>query len=149
MNQKFENTDLTANMEDYIETISILAENSKVVRVKDIAAKLNIKMPSVSAALSKLKEKGLIEYEKYGYIELTPLGKNEAAKVYNRHKILHYFLKDILGVSNSTADDEACKLEHYLSPETCQKINKLNIFFSSDKIENQNCIEKIKSFLNS
>ena len=48
---------LTSNMEDYIETISILSRHNKVVRVKDIAKKLGIKMPSVTAALIKLKEK--------------------------------------------------------------------------------------------
>ena len=60
----YSSTDLTPNMEDYIEKIAFLSETNRVVRVRDIAAILKIKMPSVTAALNKLKEQGLIEYEK-------------------------------------------------------------------------------------
>ncbi len=67
----FESTDLSANMEDYMETISLLSSRNRVVRVKDIAKTLKITMPSVTAALNKLREKDLIYYEKYGFIELT------------------------------------------------------------------------------
>ena len=84
----FESTDLSANMEDYMETIALLASRHRVVRVKDIARALKITMPSVTAALGKLREKGLIHYEKYGFIELTDRGRRVAELVYRKHSFL-------------------------------------------------------------
>ncbi|MBN1499467.1 MAG: metal-dependent transcriptional regulator [Spirochaetes bacterium] len=143
----FEDTDLTANMEDYIETIALLSENSRVVRVKEIAASLNIKMPSVSAALSKLKEKGLIDYEKYGYVELTSVGREIAEKVYSRHKTIADFLTVILNFSADEANDEACKLEHYLSSKSCRQIAKFMKFYKSEQSTDSKWISRMKSIV--
>ena len=63
--------DLSESMEDYIEAISQLEETLKVVRVKNIAHTMKVKMPSVSSALGVLEKKGLVHYEKYDYVELT------------------------------------------------------------------------------
>jgi DtxR family Mn-dependent transcriptional regulator len=128
----FEETDLSANMEDYIETIALLSKKSKVVRVKDIAKSLNIKMPSVSAALIKLRDKELIEYEKYGYVELTDKGKHIASKVYQKHSCISGFLQNVLQLSKKQAEDEACKLEHYLSSKTCSQIHKFMKFYEDE-----------------
>lgn len=125
----FEETDLSANMEDYIETIALLSKKSKVVRVKDIAKSLNIKMPSVSAALIKLRDKELIEYEKYGYVELTEKGKDIASKVYQKHSCISAFLNKVLQLNKVQAEDEACRLEHYLSSQTCSQIQKFMEFY--------------------
>lgn len=142
------NFNLTANMEDYIETIALLAEKTTVVRVKDIASSLDIKMPSVSAALNKLKEKGLIDYEKYGYIELTSKGKKAAEQVYNKHKILKEFMTQILDISPTEANDEACQLEHYLSSETCDKISLLTQFIKNRK-DSAEFIKKLNAYYKS
>lgn len=122
--ESFDDTDLTSHMEDYIEMIAILSESNRVVRVKDIARSLGFKMPSVSAALLKLREKGLINYEKYGYIELTGEGKRAAAKVYRRHSFLSDFFHTVLRMDRGKAGEEACRVEHHLSPEACRRINR-------------------------
>ena len=64
--------DLTASLEDYIETIFVISKTQPVVRVKDISAKLNVSMPSVNSAIKVLAKNGLVNFEKYGYIQLTP-----------------------------------------------------------------------------
>jgi DtxR family Mn-dependent transcriptional regulator len=143
----FYSTNLTSNMEDYIETISILSEKNKVVRVKDIASELDIKMPSVTAALQKLKEQGLIHYEKYGYIELTSNGKILAQKVYDKHKLIANFLEHILFLNKNHSSEEACKLEHHMSPDTCTQLFKILDFFTNAEKENQEWYSKYRDVM--
>ena len=129
----FETTELSANMEDYIEAIAVLARENRVVRVKDIARYLDIKMPSVTAALGKLKEKGLVNYEKYGYAELTEEGTKAAGTVSRKHAFLKDFFHDVLRMGKDLSDEEACRLEHHLSPEACRQIYRLVEFHRLEK----------------
>ena len=122
------NTGLSSNMEDYMEAIAMLASDNRVVRVKDIAKKLDIKMPSVTAALNKLKEMELIEYEKYGFVELTEKGQEIADHVYNKHTCLSEFFHKVLQLDPVKADEEACKVEHTLTPETCVQLHRFMQF---------------------
>jgi DtxR family transcriptional regulator, Mn-dependent transcriptional regulator len=109
---------LTSVMEDYLETIFDLDKDKKVVRVKDIAKRMDVKMPTVTSMLKTLNQRGLVHYEKYEYVELTDDGADVGREMRRRHGILKKFLTDILKVHVKTADDEACKMEHTLSPET-------------------------------
>jgi len=129
----YASTDLSPHMEDYIETIAILSEKNRVVRVKDIAATLKIKMPSVTSALNKLKEQGLIEYEKYGFIELTKKGNIISDRVISKHLCLKEFFNKVLNMTEDKAGDEACKIEHHIEPETCKRIHKLLLYINSDE----------------
>ena len=141
----YANTDLTPNMEDYIETIALLSEGNRVVRVRDIAAVLKIKMPSVTAALNKLKEQELIEYEKYGYIELTPLGETIAERVLSRHLCLKEFFFRILKLPEARAEEEACRIEHHISPETCKKIHKLLICYKTGEETHKEWVRELEN----
>ena len=129
----YASTDLSSHMEDYIETIAVLSEQNKVVRVKDIAAHLKIKMPSVTSALTKLKELGLIDYEKYGYVELTETGNIISNRVLSKHLCLKDFFSKILNLSEDQAEAEACKIEHHITTETCKMIHKLLLYFNSNE----------------
>ena len=140
----FPSTDLTANMEDYIETIALIFETNRVVRVKDIARSMGITMPSVTAALNKLKEKKLIHYEKYGYIELTPRGKKVAATVYSKHQFLKKFFHDVLRMNTSTAEEEACRIEHHLSPQACSQLNRLLEFHLRSDKNNEDWVGRLR-----
>ncbi|MCM8786224.1 MAG: metal-dependent transcriptional regulator [Candidatus Omnitrophica bacterium] len=113
---------LTKSLEDYLEAIKILTSDKKVTRVKEISEFLEVKGPSVVNALNILKEKGYIKQKKYGYIELTEIGDEEATKILNKHKIVMKFLVDILNVSENTAQNDACKIEHFISEETLNKM---------------------------
>lgn len=129
----YESTPLSPHMEDYIEAIGVLSDTNKVVRVKDIAAILKIKMPSVTSALNKLKDMGLIEYEKYNYIELTKDGDVIARRVMSRHMCLKEFFSKVLQLPSHIAEEEACKVEHHISTETCKRIHRLLIYFKSEE----------------
>jgi DtxR family Mn-dependent transcriptional regulator len=129
-------SDLSSSIEDYLETILLLSERDQAVRVTDIAEKLNIAKPSVTAAVNTLKEKGLVTQERYGRVFLTSHGRAHALQIKKRHRILRAFLIEILGVSQETAEKDACLMEHVISPETMQRL----IGFLEDSVANKgNC----------
>ena len=137
----YASTDLSPHMEDYIETIAILSENNRVVRVKDIAALRKIKMPSVTSALNKLRELELIDYEKYGYIELTPKGEVISNRVLSRHLCLKEFFSRVLNLPENQSEAEACKIEHHITPESCKRIHKLLMYINSDETRKEDWIK--------
>ncbi len=147
INDLYNETGLSANMEDYMEAIVILSEKNKVVRVKDIAKSLSIKMPSVSAALNKLKDKGLIEYEKYGFIELTDEGKTVADSIYQRHSCLSGYYTEVLMLEGGKAEEEACKVEHQLQPETVRQIHKLVNFIRGERKKGSEWLKRMEKAL--
>lgn len=123
---------LSSSLEDYLEIIYILMQNSDSVGITDIAKALSISKPSVNKAVNLLKEKGYICQEKYGKIIFTDKGINTAKSVYKKHNMLTVFLKDVLGVSKKTAEIDACKVEHVLSNET---ILRMEYFLKNKKGE--------------
>ena len=109
--------------ENYLETIHILHLTHPAVRSIDIVNELGFSKPSVSVAMKKLRENGYIEVDDSGYITLTEIGKEIAEKMYERHTLLTNFLIR-LGVSEKTAADDACRIEHIISAETFDKIKE-------------------------
>ncbi|MHB9030927.1 MAG: metal-dependent transcriptional regulator [Candidatus Latescibacterota bacterium] len=113
---------LSSSMEDYLEAIYEIEKEKPAVRVRDVAKKLRVTMPSVNGALKNLQALGLIRHHRYEYIELTETGSVQAAKIAARHRIILVFLTGIIGVDEDTAEAEACKMEHVLSAETMEKL---------------------------
>ena len=116
--------------EMYLETILVLSEKKANVRSIDIADYRNFSKPSVSRAVGKLKSENYINVDKDGFITLTKSGLAIANKIYERHQVLSKLLID-LGVSEQTAIDDACKIEHDISDETFNIIKKK---IKSDKL---------------
>ena len=112
---------MTKSLEDYIETIYVLIKDKGAARVRDVAADLHVKMPSVVKALADLKKLELVTQEPYGDIELTAKGRKVATGVLTRHTILKAFLVK-LGVTEQVADNYACLIEHILSAQTMDRI---------------------------
>lgn len=112
--------------EDYLEAILMLSQETgkSAVRTTDIANKLGVSKPSVSRAMSILKEEGYIDQETYGDIFLTAKGLAAAGEVYDRHKKLTVFFRDILGVEKHLAEHDACLIEHDISKESMQKLTE-------------------------
>jgi len=116
--------ELTKSCEDYLKGIWELILEKGVVRVKDLAKHLNVKMPSVVTAIKILSKKGLVKHERYGYIELTKEGESLAESLYKKHQILYKFFKEFLGLKENIAKEDACKIEHYLNPDTMERFIK-------------------------
>lgn len=112
------------SLEDYLETILMLQKSRGQVRSIDIANEMNFTKPSVSVAMKNLREKGYITMASDGYITLTESGKMRAESVLEKHTILADLLIRI-GVSEETAKEDACKVEHDLSEESFEAIKRV------------------------
>ena len=110
--------------EDYIETIYLLKKRKGMVRSIDVANELNFSRPSVSRAVGLLKEDGLLVVEDDGELVLTDLGLKKAKSVYEKHTNLTKFLMITAGVNEEIAENDACRIEHIISPETFKGIKK-------------------------
>jgi len=115
---------LSKSFEDYLETIYLIKVFKSVVRVKDVAKNLKVKMPSVTGAIKKLAGLDLVVYERYGLIKLTEKGEKLAEEVYKKHDALFVFLTKFLGVTKEVALEEACAIEHNISDSTLKKLKK-------------------------
>ena len=109
--------------EDYLEAILRLRETKGQVRSVDIAQLLGVTKPSVSFAMKKLRENEYIHMDQDNLITLTQKGEEIALRVYDRHKTIMQFLMS-LGVSEETAREDACKLEHDISEESFNALRK-------------------------
>jgi len=127
--------DLSPKMQDYLEAISVLKKQNERVRAVDLSTFLKVKRPSVTEALGVLAQKGLVVHEHYGSVELTTQGEALAKSIYQRHLTLTRFIHEILGVDSKTADEDACKMEHAMSPKTFERFYKL-IEFTDKKSKN-------------
>jgi DtxR family Mn-dependent transcriptional regulator len=107
--------------EDYLETILILMMKKGQVRSIDIAEYMDYSKPSISRAMSLLREAELITMDKHGWISFTTAGRKLAEQVYERHRLLTAFLSR-LGVDKEIAEHDACRMEHVISPESFERI---------------------------
>ena len=120
-------TRLSRSAEDYLEAIGHLCREHGRAQVSDVAAMLDVKKPSVTAAVHQLAEEGLITYRRYAPIELTEKGRQYAERVIRSHSILQRFLEEAAHLSRERADEVACHMEHLLSMEEIESIeSKLN-----------------------
>lgn len=114
--------DMSSSLQDYLEAILNLSEEDPSVRVTDIADRLHVAKASVNEVMGSLREMGLISQERYGPVSLTPTGRRYAAEVRRRHGLLMRFLTGVLGVDPLTAEKDACRMEHAVSPQTIEKL---------------------------
>ena len=108
--------------EMYLETILVLSQKGNV-RSIDIAREMNFSRPSVSVTVHNLEAEHYIKIEDNGNIVLEAKGREIAERIYERHTVLTEILKN-LGVSEETASNDACKMEHVISEETFNCIKK-------------------------
>ena len=107
--------------EMYLETIYILSQRSGAVRSIDVSEYMNYSKPSVSRAIGLLKSGGYVNMDSGGYLTLTEAGLEVASKIYERHTVLTGYLMS-LGVSEETAAEDACRIEHDISDESFNAI---------------------------
>ena len=109
---------------NYLETILMLHQKQGYVRSIDIANELGYTKPSVSRAMSILKNDGYIVVESSGNIVLTEKGSKKANEVYERHLYITKFLQKILDIPEELAAQDACRIEHIISQETFERIKE-------------------------
>jgi len=114
---------LHESAEMYLETIYLLLQERSNVRSIDVAESMGYSKPSISRAIGLLKRGGYVETDPDGFLSLTDAGKQAAEKVFQRHTVQTNLLCS-LGVSEATASEDACKIEHVISDETFDAIKR-------------------------
>ena len=109
--------------EMYLEAIHVLSEKQTMVRSVDVSEYLGYSKPSVSRAVGLLKNGGYLTVDRDGGLNLTESGREIAQKIYERHTLLTKLLIH-MGVSEETAAADACKLEHAISDESFEALQK-------------------------
>lgn len=121
---------LTSSLEDYLEAIYTFIKKDNAVRAVDIAKMLNVSRASTTEALKKLSEKGLINYGRYDAISITKEGEKQAKLIIEKHNSLYEFFAKVLGSSHDEAQENACKIEHVISPDAMKRIISFTKYYS-------------------
>jgi DtxR family transcriptional regulator, Mn-dependent transcriptional regulator len=109
--------ELTGALEDYLETVFELVRDRKLARIRDIAKARSVKSGSVSPAMRRLADLGLVNYIEREYIDLTADGERLARRIYAKHQVLNRFFQKILKMPPAAALENACAMEHSLSDD--------------------------------
>ena len=115
---------ISPKLEDYLETIFNLLAEGRVARVSEIADRMGVQMPTVTGVLKHLARHGLVHYRPYQHVTLSPKGVEIARGMIRRHDVLKSFMLDVLGLPEPTAEQDACGMEHALSDETFERLNR-------------------------
>lgn len=143
---------ISKSLEEYLKTMYVLKKQNGNVRVTDVAKKMNCSKPSVNKALYNLKDNGLVNYESYGTIELTPDGENLAKKTLEAYDIVYLFLKEVLNLSSEEASIEAENIKLSIQDNTINKLakyvhkvldlNDLNCAYDINKERCRSCLKR-------
>ena len=125
------NDKLTRSLEDYLEAILYLIRKGRVARVRDIAKRLGVGMPSVTVALKALSQRKLVNYDPYEVITLTDHGREVAEEISRRHFVLRRFLTDVLGLDGESAEANACRMEHAVDEALLERLIRFAEFLGS------------------
>jgi Mn-dependent DtxR family transcriptional regulator len=117
-----DNLDLSKALEMYVKVAYELEEERGTATVSDMAERLGVKAPSVTAALQKLDGMGVVKYRRYQDVKLTSVGKLLARKLLERNRTLMDFLL-MIGVDEEIATVDACEIEHVVNPQTIEKLS--------------------------
>lgn len=126
MPAKLRSSRSSAAVEDYLERILDLIKSKGYARVVDIATSLNISQASVSNMVQRLDGEGLLKYERYRGLVLTPAGETLARNITRRHQLLTDFLK-VLGLNEKVIHHDVEGMEHHISPPTLRMIEALTL----------------------
>lgn len=120
-------TRLSSGLEDYLEYIYNAVEEKGSVKAIDIARDQNISRASVTDALQRLAAKEYINYERYGKISLLEKGIKKSQEIIEKHNILKTFFEEILGLDNSEASENACRIEHVITPNALKQLKEYTL----------------------
>ena len=137
---------LTPSLEDYLEAIRWISREKPAVRAKDISARLGVSSSSVTGALRALAERELVNYAPYDLITLTPQGAKVAAQIVRRHDVLRDFLVRVMALDKTEAEQNACRMEHSVSPAIFERFVMFARFLDEGPAERSRWIEEFKRY---
>ena len=122
-------TKIKESYEDYLKAIFLISKNNKGgwVSNSEISDFLNVKPPSVTNMIYKLKAKGFINWKPRKSLRLTQNGKDIAKQVIKNYEKLRVFFLEILKLTNKELVDKlCCSIEHIITPEVVKALNNLS-----------------------
>ncbi len=122
---------LTESLEMYLKAIYTVEKKKKAARVTDIAAELGVMGSSVTAALRSLRDRELINYSPYDIITLTDAGEEIAQEVVRKYATLRDFFVKVLGMDEQRAEEDACHMEHRVSPELFERLTRFVEYYET------------------
>ena len=131
--KRFNEKELTHSMAHYIQAVAALAHEAGAASVSGIADRLGVSKAGVTSMLRTLKGRGLVRHERYGDVTLTDEGQRLAARTERSRDVLILFLENILGLPAATAEEDACMIEHLVSPASMVQLLRLTAFLRSDE----------------
>ncbi|MBU0509351.1 metal-dependent transcriptional regulator [bacterium] len=113
---------LTPTRENYLRALYQLSRSGAGVRLTDLAHAQDVRLPTARHAVDCLRDAGYVVQESYGLIMLTEAGRETGRRLNDRYELTRKFLIEVLGVSESVAEREACLMEHHLDQDTLERI---------------------------
>lgn len=130
--KRFGEKEVSHSMAHYLQAVAALKDEKGFVRVGDVADRLGVSKSGVTSMLRTLHSRGYVDHERYGCVELTPTGRTLAARTESNRRVLTVFLTEILGVKENVAAEDACMIEHLVSPSVMVELLRLTSFMRSD-----------------
>jgi DtxR family Mn-dependent transcriptional regulator len=130
--KRFAEKEVTHSMAHYLQAIASLKRMKGYAKVSDIADILAVSRAGVTSMLRSLKSRGLVVHERYGLVELTEDGERFAKLTERNREVLARFFTDILGLGPETAHEDACMIEHLVSPASMVQFLRLTALIQSE-----------------
>ena len=130
--KRFGEKEVSHSMAHYLQAVAALKTEKGHAKVGDIADRLGVSKSGVTSMLRTLHGRGYVDHERYGAVELTDTGKRLAERTESNRRVLTVFLTDILGVPADVASEDACMIEHLVSPEVMIELLRLTSFMRSE-----------------
>ena len=130
--KRFAEKEVTHSMAHYLQAIAGLKREKGIAKVSDIASRLGVSRAGVTSMLRSLKSRGLVVHERYGLVELTEEGVRFAKMTETNREVLTQFFTDILGLPAAMASEDACMIEHLVSPDSMVQFLRLTLLIQSD-----------------
>jgi len=131
--KRFHEKEVSHSMAHYLQAVAGLKREKGFARVGDIADQLGVSKSGVTSMLRSLAARGLVDHERYGCVELTAVGQELADRTETNREVLSIFFRDILGVAEDTANEDACMIEHLVSNESMAHLLRLITLLRSDE----------------
>lgn len=131
--KRFGEKEVSHSMAHYLQAVAALKKEKGHARVGDIADNLGVSKSGVTSMLRSLVRRGLVRHERYGCVELTSAGSGLATRTESSRRVLTIFLTEILGVPEAVASEDACMIEHLVSPEVSVELLRLTAFIRSKR----------------
>lgn len=144
--KKYDEVELSHSSTHYLLAIHTLLRDHGYARVIDVSRFMDITRGSASITLQKLKAKGYVAEDENKFLKLTDIGKHYVESIISRRRMLILFFTEILGLPDSIAETDACKMEHLLSQEAGEKLISLINFVLSNNKEAKRFREEYKKF---